>query len=576
MLSSMCFRAERWLHRCGGAVLLVSLVACADDNPVSPSASPVPSNPVTPSPKPAPPGAPGSVKLTLSRTDVVFNAMAGAALHDSAAVAVTAASGAALSELTAIVRYAEGKPAAWLAVELDQTTLPAKLNLRAKSPSLPPGEYTATVRLAAPGASPESLSVTAHVATGPGIGINAAKICFTPTFTGPDARPDAVGITSLDGSPIDGLTAAIIYDPGQPTGWLSTSFTAPSAPSRLWLSSQKGVTPPGTYHATVQVSSSAPGVAPVSIRVTLEVRPLEHATLTLSLETVGLGGAGNGRLTATGIDCVLTNGVQGGDCEESYAPGTVVHVTVLPSTGQVFYYVNGCLYPGPCSPTGFDVTMSELNLSFTGGFGAPASTLNVSVRWEGPENGGVAYVDGPYGLRCEGSAGCSAVLPGGVGDFPLAAYGEYGARFLRWEGPCTGPLGGCTVHFDTPATTKNVTAVFHSAPSAVNFLLRGEGASGSVTVSPTLTGFGGNPFVCNLVQGVAQPGCSGELAAGAGTLTLTATPAPGSHFAGWEVTAYDQYADTRTTCAEPLSTTCVLAFVHGSSILDGYVNFAPQ
>ena len=41
--------------------------------------------------------------------------------------------------------------------------------------------------------------------------------------------------------------------------------------------SQKGVLPPGTYHATVQVSSTTPGVAPVSIRVTLEVRPLQSS-----------------------------------------------------------------------------------------------------------------------------------------------------------------------------------------------------------------------------------------------------------------------------------------------------------
>ena len=573
MSSSMCSRAGRWLHRCGGAALLVSLVACADDNPLSPSASPVPSGPVTPSPKPAPPAAPGSVKLTLSRTDVVFNAMAGAALRDSAAIAVSAASGAVVSDLRAMVRYEQGKPEDWLAVDLDQTSLPARLSLRARSPSLPPGEYTATVRLAALGAAPESLSVTAHVASGPGIGLNATKICFTPTFGGPDARPDAVGITSLDGSPIDGLSAAIIYDPGQPTGWLSTSFTAPSAPSRLWLSSQKGVTPPGTYHATVQVSSSTPGVVPVSIRVTLEVRPLENATLTLSLATVGLGGAGNGRLTATGIDCVLTNGVQGGDCQESYAPGTVVHVTVLPSAGQSFYYTGGCFLPGPCNEAGFDIGMTE-DLAFQGGFGAVASRIEVAISWDGPQNMGAAFVEGPSGLRCP-DGNCFALIDGGVGDYPVSAFGESGAIFLRWEGACTG-AGACLVHFDTPGTTKNVTAVFHTAPSSVSFLLRGDGASGSVTVSPTLTGSGGSPFACNLVQGVAQPGCSGTLDAGAGTLTLTATPAPGSRFAGWEVTAFDPYTDTRTTCAEPLSTTCVLAFVHGNSILDGYVNFAPQ
>ena len=82
MQTFTCFRAERCFHRCGSAVLLLTLVACADDNPVAPGSSPVPSNPTTPSPSPAPPDAPGSVRLTLSRVDVVFNAMAGGALRD--------------------------------------------------------------------------------------------------------------------------------------------------------------------------------------------------------------------------------------------------------------------------------------------------------------------------------------------------------------------------------------------------------------------------------------------------------------------------------------------------------------
>lgn len=574
MQTPTCFRAERCFHRCGSAVLLLTLVACADDNPVAPGSSPVPSSPTTPSPSPAPPDAPGSVRLTLSRVDVVFNAMAGGALRDSAEVAVTAQSGATVIGLRATVDNGRGMPADWLAIELDQATLPARLSLRANSPSLAPGEYTATVKLAAPGAMPESLSVVARVTTGPGIGLNATRICFTKTFSGPLARPDDVRITSLDGSAIDGLSATVTYDPGTSFDWLRPRLTATSAPARLWLESFPGLMLPGTYHATVQVSSTTPGVAPVSISVTLEIRPNESSTLSVSLATVGLGGAGNGRLTATGIDCVLTNGVQGGDCEESYAPGTVVHVTALPAAGQVFYA--RCPLLATCTPAGFDLSMHAQEVRFEGGFGAPPSTINVIPRWAGPEYGASTFIEGSHGLRCvNGEESCSAVVDGGIGDVSVTAFAEYGGRFLRWEGACTGDIGSCTVHFDTPGTTKEVIAVFRSAPSSVVLSLQGDGASGSVTVSPALTGEGGNPFACELVEGVAQPGCQGIFEPGGGTVTLTASPAPGSRFAGWDIWLNDDYGP-QLRCADPLSATCVLTFAHGNGRIDGYVNFAPQ
>ena len=225
--------AGRWLHRCGCAVTLATLCACAADSPVSPSSPPARPTPTIPTS--APPAVPGTSTLTLSRPDVVFNAVAGATATDTAAISVTATSGEALTNLRAVTTYAGGQPDGWLTAELDQATLPTTLKLRARTAPLAPGEYTATVKLVAPGVAAESVTVTSRVVTSASIGLNAAKICFTTKFGDPTPRRDDVRIKSVDGSVIDGLTATIVYDTGQPTGWLETSFVATTAPTRLWL-----------------------------------------------------------------------------------------------------------------------------------------------------------------------------------------------------------------------------------------------------------------------------------------------------------------------------------------------------
>ncbi len=135
---------------------------------------------------------------------------------------------------------------------------------------MPAGDYIATVELKATGAAAESVTVTRRVVAGAAIGLNASKICFTTTL-GDTTHRDDVRVTSIDGSVIDGLTATIVYDAGQPTGWLSDSFNVTTAPARLWLKGAPGTLPAGTYTATVLVASPKAGNSPVPIRVTMTI-----------------------------------------------------------------------------------------------------------------------------------------------------------------------------------------------------------------------------------------------------------------------------------------------------------------
>ena len=484
MLSSMKVNAERWCHRCGFAVLLASVWGCASDAPFSPTASPAPSIPTTPAPRSAPPGAPAATKLILSRPDVVFNAVTGGASRDTAAVLVTSTSGDLDSDLRAVIHYGQGRPDGWLVVEQDRAALPATLTVRATTAPLAPGEYTAIVQLTTPGAAADSVTVTARVVTGIAIGVSAAKICFGAEFGGVGPRQNEyVWVTSVDGSVIDGLTATIVYDAGQPTGWLTAPLDATTAPARLRLLPAVGTLPVGTYTATVQVASPKAGNSPVSVRVTLTIKELTPAQQSL---------------------------------------------------------------------------------------------LNVHVEWEGPQNGGLAtlILYGGGGGYCGSS--CTGYLPSGVGDIQVSYDQDYGARFLRWTGACTGEGAGaeCTVHFSTPGTTQEVTAVFGTMASTIsNIKLQGAGASGTVAFSSPVTAPGGGPLTCRLVNGVQAGRCEGVIEAGVGTFTVTATPDPGSLFVWWVAGGLPGLRESPIQCAETIPS-CTFTFATGGGSFDGVVTFA--
>jgi hypothetical protein len=138
----------------------------------------------------------------------------------------------------------------------------------------------------------------------------------------------------------------------------------------------------------------------------------------------------------------------------------------------------------------------------------PAS-VSLSVTRSGSAAGTVT--SDPPGIAC--GATCSASYPAGT-TVTLFATPDTGAAFTAWTGGCSGATPTCQLNL---AADGAVDAAFDVARHVVSVATAGNG-SGTVTSSPA---------------GITCPGtCSATVDYGV-TVTLTASPEPGSTFVGW-------------------------------------------
>ena len=259
--------------------------------------------------------------------------------------------------------------------------------------------------------------------------------------------------------------------------------------------------------------------------------------------TVARSGTGSGTVSSTpaGISC-------GTSCTASYAPGTSVTLTATTAAGAVF---DG--WSGACAGTNPTcvVTMTG-SRSVTASFVTYCcNTYTLSVTKSGTGPGTITSSVG--GINC-GST-CSAAYPAGT-VVTLTATPGPGGTFAGWSGVCSGSYATCTV---TMSAAQSINASFTMcAGGTLNVTKAGLG-SGTVASSPA---------------GVIDCGttCSANLACGS-VVTLTATPASGSRFAGWSGAC----TGTAATCTassgsvvatfEPVSTTpCAnpITFTHNT------------
>ena len=133
--------------------------------------------------------------------------------------------------------------------------------------------------------------------------------------------------------------------------------------------------------------------------------------------------------------------------------------------------------------------------------------LNVTLAGNG------TVTSSPAGISCP-SINCSANFASGT-TVTLTATAAAGATFAGWSGAACSGTGTCSVNM---TAAQSVTATFNLVTFPLSVTSAGSG-SGSITSNPS---------------GISCPTstCSASFTSGT-TVTLTATPAAGSTFAGW-------------------------------------------
>jgi M6 family metalloprotease-like protein len=143
---------------------------------------------------------------------------------------------------------------------------------------------------------------------------------------------------------------------------------------------------------------------------------------------------------------------------------------------------------------------------------APAGTSSLGVSRTGSGAGSVT--SSPAGIDC--GTTCTAGFSTGT-VVTLTAAASAGSTFHGWSGICSG-TSTCTVTLDA---AKRVTATFSASDVVSSNLAVYLAGTGTGTVTS-------NPFGIN-----CGPVCSWDSVPGSASVTLVATPATGSTFAGW-------------------------------------------
>jgi hypothetical protein len=368
----------------------------------------------------------------------------------------------------------------WLQVpELDHPSAssgaPALLTLQPQTTELEPGDYSATVSIAAAGGasnSPQTISVTYHVDpvdAPPAIVLTPASVNFGPVPRSEPAPPaQTVAITSSTGASLGAVAVSDVkYEPADVPPWLNLALDPNGAV--IVLAPNTTDLEPGTYTATTVVSSSLDGVVAHSLHATYIVQPpvpLPPSRIVIALQpsTVVVGQDIAVTATVTAADgTVFTELPLGASIEwRSSDPTVVSHPT---RTGVVTATATG-LRP--------DTASVDATLTLADGTPIPSNTVpvivdarqfTVSLVVSGDGAGTVTSLESSTpGIECTRigfttSGQCEASYVEGQ-TITLRASPQAGSLFEGWGEACAGREGDeCTLTIIAPTPVAAAFAI---------------------------------------------------------------------------------------------------------------------
>jgi hypothetical protein len=175
----------------------------------------------------------------------------------------------------------------------------------------------------------------------PAILLSPSALNFVATAIDTNPQTQNVAVSNSGGGTLNGLAVGTIqYAGGQPQGWLTASLDATTAPATLTAKVTSAGMAPGTYTATIPITSPVASNSPRNMTVSLIVG-------TTSTLAVSISGAAGGTVTSSpgGINCSLVSGVLGGACTTNFFGNSNVTLTVTPA----FRYTSQ--WSGACSGT---------------------------------------------------------------------------------------------------------------------------------------------------------------------------------------------------------------------------------
>jgi fibronectin type 3 domain-containing protein len=140
-------------------------------------------------------------------------------------------------------------------------------------------------------------SASVLVTTAPALGPAPAVIEFTAVEGGATPGDRTVTVTNVGQGSLTGMSAAIRYPDGHPTGWLGANLSSPVAPASLTLSANHAGLAAGTHTAYVDLASDVAANSPVTVTVTLQVLTPAPA-IGLSTTVVAFNATQNGAAPA--------------------------------------------------------------------------------------------------------------------------------------------------------------------------------------------------------------------------------------------------------------------------------------